>query len=320
MKAVTIRDFGGPEGLAVVDVPVPVPAAGQVLVAVDAVGVGGVDAVVLSGALTGYGVEEGHVLGSEVAGAVTAVGEGVDASWVGRRVWAFTGRAGGYAEYAVASVGEVVALPEELTGADAVTLGGSGTVAHFALSHARFAAGESVLVRGAAGGIGVAAVQLAARGGAGAVAVTASSSERGDRLRGLGATHVLDRAGKGGEDAPEDFDVIIDIVAGPDMPAFLARLAPNGRMVTVGVVGGFPPPDFGMGMFAAFQKSLTFACFSADSVPGADQGAVRAEQFAAAVRGELRGVVHEVLPLDRAVLAHRRMAAGEVFGRIVLLP
>jgi NADPH:quinone reductase-like Zn-dependent oxidoreductase len=114
--------------------------------------------------------------------------------------------------------------PEGLSAVDAVTLGSSGVVAHFALAHARFAAGESVLVRGAAGSIGIMTVQLAARGGASAVAVTTSSAERGDRLRQLGATHVLEL------------------------------------------------------------------------------------------------VVHEVLPLEQAVLAHQKMEAGEVFGRIALMP
>ena len=75
-------------------------------------------------------------------------------------------------------------------------------MAHFGLAHARFAPGESVLVRGAAGSIGIMTAQLAARGGASAVAVTTSSAERGDRLRKLGATHVLDRAGEGGEALP----------------------------------------------------------------------------------------------------------------------
>ena len=75
-----------------------------------------------------------------------------------------------------------------------------------------------------------------------------------------------------------------------------------------------------MTMMAAFQKSLSFATFSADTVPGSDRRAVRAEQFEAASRGELQMVVHEVLPLEHAVLAHQKMAAGEVFGRIVLVP
>ena len=123
-----------------------------------------------------------------------------------------------------------------------MTLGSSGAVAHFGLRHARFAPGESVLVRCAAGGIGIMTVQLAARGGAAMVAVTTSSAERGDRLRRLGATHVLDRAGHGDADACAGYDVIIDVTAGPDMPSFLARLNPNGRMVVVGIVAGHRQP------------------------------------------------------------------------------
>jgi NADPH:quinone reductase len=123
---------------------------------------------------------------------------GVDTSWVGRRVWAFTG------------------------------------LAHFALSHPRFAPGESVLVRGAAGSIGIMTVQLAARGGASAVAVTTSSAERGDRLRKLGATHVLNRAGEGGQDAPPGYDVIIDIVAGRSTS--IVPYPPGCTMERVGVL------------------------------------------------------------------------------------
>jgi NADPH:quinone reductase-like Zn-dependent oxidoreductase len=91
-------------------------------------------------------------------------------------------------------------------------------------------------------------------------------------------------------------------------------------MVVVGVVGGYPPADFGMQLLAAFQKSLSFATFSLDTVPVFDRRAVRTDQFAAAGRGELALVVHEVLPLEQAVLAHQKMGAGEVFGRIVLVP
>ena len=320
MKAVAIQAFGGPQGLAVIELPDPKPAAGQVLIDIEAIGVGGVDTVIRSGAVAAYGFSEGHVLGGEIAGVVAAVGGGVDASWLGRRVWAFTGLGGGYAEQAVASVTGLVPLAANLSAIDAVTLGSSGVVAHFALRHAHFVPGESVLVRGAAGGIGVMAVQLAARAGAGAVAVTASSPKRGSRLRELGATRVLSRAGEGGVDAPTGYDVIIDIVAGADMPAFFGRLNPNGRMVAVGIVAGSPPADFGMQMFAAFQKSLSFATFSADTVAPDDRHGATVELFDAAGRGELRSVVHEVLPLEQAVLAHQKMAAGEVFGRLVLVP
>lgn len=316
MRAVVIKAFGDPDGLVLTEVPEPEPGPGQVVVAPEAIGVGGVDAVIRRGTLTSYGFSVGHVLGSEVAGPVTAVGEGVDPALVGQRVWAFTGTGGGYVEQALVVVDNIAALPPQLPSTDAVTLGSSAPVAHFALARAHYAEGESVLIRGAAGSIGLAAVQLAAARGAGAVAVTTSSKERGARLRELGATRVYDRAGTGAG----GFDVIIDVVAGAHLPDFLTMLNSNGRLVVVGVVGGLPPVDFGSVLLSAFQRSLSFATFSANTVPAAQLRAVRETQFAAAARGELRAVVHDVLPLAQAAAAHRRMDAGEVFGRIVLVP
>ncbi|WP_436532011.1 zinc-binding dehydrogenase [Actinoplanes sp. HUAS TT8] len=314
MKAVSIQAFGDPDGLVVIDAPDPAPAPGQVLIATEAIGVGGVDAVIRRGTLGGYGFRAGIIPGSEVAGRVTAVGDGVDRAWIGRAVWAFTGVGGGYAELAVAALDDITALPDGLSPVDAVTLGSAAPVAHFALAHGRFAPGESVLVRGAAGSIGVTAVQLAARAGAGRIAVTTSSPERGKRLRQLGATTVLDRSGEtGGE-----FDVILDIVGGAGLPGFLDRLADNGRLVAVGVVGGYPPADFGMSLMRAFQRSRSFATFSLNTVPVPARNAVRADELAAAARGDLLPVVHDVLDLSEAAQAHRRMDAGEVFGRIVL--
>ncbi|GAA1123782.1 zinc-binding dehydrogenase [Kribbella jejuensis] len=315
MKAVAVKAFGGPEGLSVVDLPAPEPGTGQVLIAVEAIGVGGVDALIRGGSLPGF--REGLVLGSEVAGTVVAVGPDTDEDWVGQRVWGFTGLGGGYAEQAVASVEDVLPLPPGLSAAGSVTLGGSGVVAHFALAHARFRAGESVLVRGAGGSIGILTVQLAAAGGAAEIAVTTSSAARGALLRDVGATQVLDRSGAGAASA---YDVIIDVVSGPDVPSFLEKLRPNGRMVAVGAVGGPLPDSLGTALMANFRRSLSFATFSADTVPPADRQAVRVAQFAAAAEGRLPVVVQAELPLDDAVLAHQQLQRGEVFGRIVLVP
>ncbi|MFB9237588.1 zinc-binding dehydrogenase [Plantactinospora siamensis] len=317
MKAIIIERFGDPSGMTMVDVPSPEPAAGQLLVATEAIGVGGVDAVIRRGTLGGYGFREGIVPGSEVAGRVIAVGHGVDPAWTGRSVWAFTGVGGAYSEQAVAHVEDTTALPEGLSPIDAVTLGSSGPVAHFALAHAHFAEGDSLLVRGAAGSIGIMAVQLAAAASSAPIAVTTSSPVRGDRLRALGATQVLDRAGAG-PDSPAEFDVILDIVGGRDMPSFLDRLADNGRLVSVGVVAGHPPEDFGTKLMASFQRSRSFATFSLNTVPGPARNAIREGQFAAAARGDLACVVHKTLPLGQAAEAHRQMDAGEVVGRIVL--
>ena len=319
MRAITIQQFGDPEGMHLVEVPAPVPHGSQVLIQTEAIGVGGVDAVIRRGTL-GSAFPTGLIPGSEVAGTVTAVGPDVDPLWIGRRVWAFTGTSGGYAEQAVARIDDIIPLPTGLTSVDAVTLGSAGTVAQFALEHAHFAAGERVLVRGAAGSIGIATVELAARGGASAIAVTTSSAKRGERLMALGATHVFDRSGSGDSDAPVDFDVIIDIIGGPGMPTFLDRLAPNGRLVLVGAVAGFPPADFGMSLMRAFQESRSFATFSLATISIEARNRVRAAQFEDATHGRLTPVVHHVLPLERASEAHRDMDNGSVFGRVVLVP
>ena len=318
MRAIAIQTYGDPDGMAVVDIPEPVAASGQLLVETQAVGVGGVDAVIRRGTLGGLGFGRGLVPGSEIAGRVLGVGDGVEKAWIGRRVWAFTGVGGAYAERAVANLDDVTVLPADLTATDAVALGSAGTVAHFALAHARFTGGQSVLLRGAAGSIGNLAVQLARAGGASEVAVTTSSPDRGRRLVDLGATIVLNRLGVADGSSAKQFDVVIDVIGGASLPTFIDLLAPNGRMVLVGVVGGYPPADFGMSLMKAFQRSLSFATFSLDTVPIVERNRVRADIFEAAARGELRAVVHDVLPLDAAADAHRRMDAGEVFGRIVL--
>jgi NADPH:quinone reductase-like Zn-dependent oxidoreductase len=319
LRAIAIQRFGDPDGMELIEATVLTPDVGQVLIDVAAVGVGGVDAMIRRGTVADrYGIPTGIILGSEVAGNIVTVGAGVDDSWIGRRVWAFTGIGGAYAEQALARIEDVTVLPDRLSNVDAVALGGSGPVAHFALAHAHFGPDDAVLVRGAAGSIGIAAVELASRAGAAVVAVTTSSAERGERLRALGATHVLDREGNAESAGPTTFDVIIDIVGGAAVPAFIDRLAPNGRMVVAGMVAGPAPADVGNTLLNSFQMSRSFATFSLDTVPVDAKTAVRTQYFDAAVRDELHAVVHDVLPLEEAAGAHRRMDAGEVFGRIVL--
>ena len=317
MRAVIVERFGDPDGLALVDVPIPDAAPNEVLIEVEAAGVGGVDAMIRRGAL-GTEIPAGTVLGGEVAGRVVSVGAQVAAEWVGQRVWAATGTSGGYAEFARARLGDVVRLPDLLSSVDAVALGSAGTVAHFALAHAHLAPDESVLVRGAGGSIGIATVELASRAGS-PVTVTASSAARGARFREFGATHVVDRAGEGAAGVPRDFDVVIDVVGGRDVASFLDRLAPRGRYILVGAVAGLPPADFGSTLLAGFVRSRSFATFSLATIPETSRHDVRVQQFRAAVRGELHAVVEEVRGLEDAAEAHALMESGAVFGRIVLV-
>lgn len=315
MRAITIQEFGPADGLRLSDEPDPIPGSGQVLIEVEAAGVAGFDAVLRRGDLQFPGVTIGHVPGLEVAGVVRVLGPDVDATWLNRRVWAFTGIGGGYAEQVVVVVADILPLDNALSSVDAVTIGASSPVAYFAIQHARVRTGEQVLVRGAAGSIGIAAVELAVRAGA-IVTVTTSSSDRGERLRALGATYVLDRSGHG--EAPDHFDVIIDIVGGAEVSRFIDRLRPNGRFVLVGILAGWPPAGFGEQLLHSFQKSLTFAAFSLDSIEPQAISTERAKLLRQAASGSLTAVVDDVLPLSAAAEAHRRIDDGEVFGRIVL--
>ena len=143
-------------------------------------------------------------------------------------------------------------------------------------------------------------------------AVTTSSPERGKRLRALGATHVLDRDGAG--EGPAEFDVILDVVGGSGLPAFIGRLAPNGRLVAVGIVGGQPPADFGTAILSAFRRSIWFGTLSLDTVPRADLARVRAglpQLHASAPSLVLDGLDD----LDDGVLATvRRHPSGPMVG------
>lgn len=319
MRAITIQEFGDASGMRLSDIPSPLPTGSQVLIETEAIAVAGVDAVIRRNTL-GTNFPPGMIPGSEVAGKIVSVASGVDPVWIGKKVWAFTGLNGGYAEQSLAQVDDLTLLPKDLSPIDAVALGSAGTVAHFALEHAHFRSGENVLVRGAAGSIGIAVVELAVRGGAGAVAVTTSSPERGTRLLELGATRILDREGVDDSGAQTGFDVIIDIVGGHHMPQFLDRLAPNGRLALVGAVAGYPPVDFGRSLLEAFQQSRSFSTFSLSTISTAEQNEVREELFAQIKRGEITPVVDAILPLEKAAEAHHRMDNGSVFGRIVLVP
>lgn len=319
MKAIVVESFGGPEHLVVEDVADPQVGAGQVLVAVEAAGVGLADALMRQG--LDPSIQAGYIPGLEAAGTVAEVGPGVDAGWAGSRVFTMAhheNESRHYAQYLVADVASLVPVPAPISSATAVALGINALVGHFAVQRARLQAGERALVRGASGGIGVMATQLAALTGA-AVTVATSSEERGERLRTLGASEVLDRLGATfAGDPAEEFDVIIDPAGGPEIPRFLQQLARNGRMVACGAGGGFPSPDFAMQVMISFAKSLTFSMLSLSSIDVADLATGLREIFALASDGKLQPVVHRCFPLEEAAAAHAMLESGEVFGKLVL--
>ncbi|WP_218157736.1 quinone oxidoreductase family protein [Saccharopolyspora shandongensis] len=316
MKAVMVSSFGSADVLDLVELADPCPGPGQVLISVQAAGVGFMDVMVRNGTYPQL-TEPGVVPGAEVAGIVTAVGDGVGQEWLGRRVFALT-VSSGYAELVTVGVDHVVALPEAISAPDAVALGVNALVASLGLKRVAVQPGERVLVRGAGGGIGMMAAQLATAAGAEVTAIT-STPQRVDRLRQLGVAHVLDRrAGQDGGDS--SYDVVIDPVGGAEITRYIELLRPNGRFLSCGAAGGVPGPDAFAGLLTTFHNSPTVFAFNVSSVgPGAI-----ATEFADLLRrtadGALRVVVDTELPLSEVVKAHTLLESGTVFGKLVLVP
>lgn len=315
MKSIRATAFGGSDVLVTVEEPDLEPGPGEVIVRVEASGIGRVDVLQRSGAYPG--VAAGFVPGLEIAGIVSAVGPEATSDLLGTRVFAqITG--GGYATHARVPVTALVPLPETISASAAVALGINAAVAVAGCERAGVIPGDQVLVRGAGWGIGSLAVQVAAAAGAFVRAVT-SSPERAHRLKSLGADTVIDRTRPQADDAPV-FDVVFDPVGGPDLNRFLKMLGPNGRYLLCGVADGLPSPDFGTALLEHFQHSLTFSSLSLDTLTQQAWLTTYREVFASAVRGELVPVVDEAFPLEDAESAHRLLETGTVFGKLLLLP
>ena len=307
--------FGGPENLVLENRPVPEVGPGQVLIGIEAAGVGHIDILAMTGQYP-FVSNPGFTPGFEVAGTVEAIGTGVDQAWVGRRVFAMLGT-GGFAEKAVVEADKLIRVPDAVSSAQAVAVGINGLVASLGLDRVTNIAGRRVLVRGAGGGIGLMAVQLGALRGGIVTAVT-SSDERCERLKILGASHVLNRNSVEPEDVSAEYDVIVDTVAGPAIGGFVGMLANNGQYLLCGAASGIPPTDFGMGLLVNYHKSPSLLAFSLNSV-GADQYRAAAEALLGqVVTGRLIPVIEEIMALEKAVDALHRIIDGKIFGKLVL--
>lgn len=313
MKIIEVAAYGGPQELKLVDVGTASAGPGQVVIAVEAIGVGAVDIELRSGAHM-RPVKPPLTPGGEVAGSVLRVGDGVDESWIGRRVYAYIG-IGGYAEQVVTELTKLTLLPDNVSAVDAVALGVNAMTAVFSLETAPLKEGERVLVREAGGGIGLAVVQHAVLKGASVTAVS-SSDGRMARLKSLGAATVLTRTDI--EAVSREFDVIVDPVAGPDMANYISHLGMRGRYVLRGTAGGWPDPEFGMSVLMKGINSVPFSVFSLGSINDEQAGSALTEIFALASGGKLKPVIETIYPIHEAAQAHAHLESGNVFGRLVL--
>lgn len=320
MKAIRVREFGPPEVLRVEEVPDPAPGPGRVLVHIRAAGVNPVETYMRSG---NYARKPGlpWTPGGDGAGTVEAVGEGVTRVAVGARVYTSGSLSGTYAELALCEAAQVHPLPERVSFAQGAAVGVPYATAYRAIfSRARAAAGESVLVHGASGGVGLACVQLCRALGM-TVFGTAGTDEGRKLILEEGAHHALDHRAEGYLDelvrhtGGRGVDVVLEMLANVNLGRDLTVLAPGGRAVVIGSRGTVEiNPRDAMAREAAILGLMLFAG-SEREMAGVHAGLV-----AGLENGSLRPVVSCELPLAEAPQAHERVMTPGAHGKIVLVP
>jgi len=319
MRAIVVRETGGPEVLVMRSVDDPSPGPGQVLVAVRAAGVNPVDTYIRGGT-HGRKPDLPYTPGMDGAGVVESVGAGVTGVRPGERVFLAGSLTGTYAERALCSREQVHPLPDRVTfsqGAGVFVPYATAWRALFDRASARPA--EIVLVHGASGGVGLAAVQIARA--AGMTVIGTASTEKGRALViEQGAHHVLDhsrpdyRDGIAGLTAGRGVDVIVEMLANVNLGHDLTMLAPGGRVVVVGSRGRVEiDARDAMAREASILGMSLLNCSGAGLVP------VLAAIGAGLAAGTLAPVVARELPLEEAPEAHRLVMAPGALGKIVLL-
>ncbi|GHE82574.1 NAD(P)-dependent alcohol dehydrogenase [Streptomyces werraensis] len=313
MKAVLYDRYGGPEELYVGRVPRPVPGPGEVLVKVSAFSVNGGELSARSGRLRLLlGRRFPKRVGLDFTGEVAAHGARVTRFAPGDRVWGVLGRTSGFgsaAEYVTVPEERVGPLPDGLDPVDAAALPVATTAVTALRDKAGLRPGERLLVRGAAGGVGNAAVQLGRAYGA-KVTGLARAANLG-LVRELGAHEAVDHRSVRPADLGR-FDVVLDTV-GTELRAFRGLLNPGGRMVTIAFDLGRPVTSLGYIAGSALYGRGRVRFFSGD--PRRADLDVLARHVA---EGALRPVVDRVFPLEETAAAHRALEAGGVRGKYVV--
>lgn len=320
MKAIRVAKHGGPEVLELEEVPDPVPSAGQVRIRVHAAGVNPVDTYIREGK-QGYSAALPYTPGTDAAGVVDMLGEGVTGVAVGDRVYTSLAASGSYAELAVAAAEHVHPLPERVGFAEGAAIGVPYATAYRGLfQRARLEPGETLLVHGASGGVGTAAVQLARAAGA-TVIGTAGTDEGRRQVKELGAHHVLDHHAPGylGEvralTGGRGVDVILEMLANVNLAKDFEALARYGRIVVVGSRGALEfEPRLTMRIDASI---LGMALFNARPE---ELRRVHAAIGAGLENGTLRPLVGRRFALADAARAHEAVLAPGARGKIVLEP
>ncbi|MCW2990333.1 MAG: quinone oxidoreductase, family [Solirubrobacterales bacterium] len=313
MRAATVRD----NEILIEEHPDPEPGSGEVLVRVRGAGLNGADMLQRKGAYPAPPGSPPDIPGLELAGEVVGLGSGATRFAEGARVMAIVG-GGGQAELATVHERQLMPVPDALDWPQAGGVPEVFTTAHDAVfTQCGLRAGERLLVHGAAGGVGSAAVQLGRAAGA-HVTATVRSEELRDRVAALGAHEVL--APEGFEEHGP-FDVILELVGAPNIPADLQALAGGGRIVVIGVGAGFKAE---VNLLALMGKRASLRASTLRARPleekAATARAMEKQVLPLFARGELRVPVAATFALDEAAAAYERFTAGSKLGKVVLLP
>jgi len=318
MRAIIVREFGGPDVLKVEDIAAPVPEPGQVLIRVKAIGVNPVDGYIRSGTYNRK-PQLPYIPHTDIAGSVESVAAGVTAIAPGDRVYAF-GVAGGGAELAAVPQAQVQPLPPAVSFAQGAAIGVPYATAWRALARAQPAEGELVLVHGASGGTGIAAVQIARARGL-RVFGTAGTAEGLALVRQQGAEEAFNHtdpdyraqilAASGGR----GINIIVEMLANINLDHDLELLALRGRVVVVGNRGRVEIDP--RKMMSKDGAILGFTLFNATPSELAE---IHSGIGAGLASGALRPVTGKEFPLGQAPQAHTAVMASGAHGKILLIP
>jgi NADPH2:quinone reductase len=315
MRAIQMTEFGGPEVLKLVELDKPQPGPGETLIKVTRAGMNFAD----THTRTNSYVQKATlplIPGGEVAGVSEDTGE---------RVVALVG-SGGYAEYATAPTDLVFPIPDELDDGSALAMIVQGLTAwHLYRTAGRVGDGESVVVHGAAGGVGSLAVQLGHRLGAGRVIATASTPEKRTTALELGADVAIDPEADGlterlvEANAGQPVDVVFEMSGGAVFDASYRALAPFGRIVAYGIATNQPNEVSTGSLLRHSRAVIGFYLFHCLERPGMF-GEALSELFARAARGEVKVIVGHTYPLAQAAQAQMDLRERRTTGKLLLDP
>jgi NADPH2:quinone reductase len=318
MKAISVAEFGEPEMMRLVELPRPQPGAGQVLVRMHAAGVNPVETYIRAGTYPRKPALP-FTPGNDGAGVIDQVGEGVKLR-IGERVYTAGSISGTYAEYALCQAAQVHPLPANVSFAQGAAVGTPYATAYRGLfQRAQAKPGETVLVHGASGGVGTAAVQLARARGL-RVLGTAGTDRGRELVREQGAHDVFDHrapdylaqildatSGRGVE-------VILEMLANVNLGKDLTILAARGRVIVIGNRGRVEIDAREM-----MSRDADIRGMALTNTPVAEMASIHAALVAGLENGTLRPVIGQELPLAEAPRAHRAVIAPGASGKIVLV-